>query len=151
MTLARLLLAGAALAVAADRAPPAGPPAEKPKDTGTPVSYYREVRRLFQQHCQGCHQPAKPQGGYVMTGHADLFKAGDRGVPNIVPGDPGKSHLVEQIVPRDGKRAAMPKNRDPLTPADIDLVKRWVLQGAKDDTPPSARDTIDEKHPPVYD
>ncbi|HTU89144.1 MAG TPA: cytochrome c, partial [Gemmataceae bacterium] len=31
------------------------------------VSYYKDVRRIFQQHCQGCHQPAKPQGGYVMT------------------------------------------------------------------------------------
>src|SRR5438477_7730766 len=89
-----------------------------------PVSYYREVRRIFQQHCQGCHQPAKAQGGYVMTGHADLLKAGDRGVPGVVPGNASKSYLVEQIVPKDGKRAAMPKGKAPLAAHEIELIKR---------------------------
>src|SRR5262245_21552610 len=36
------------------------PPGEK-------VSYYRDVRPLLQANCQGCHQPAKAKGGYVMT------------------------------------------------------------------------------------
>jgi len=27
-----------------------------------PVSYYKQVRPLFQVHCQCCHQPAKAQG-----------------------------------------------------------------------------------------
>src|SRR5206468_1653955 len=29
-------------------------------------------------------------------------------------------------------------------------ITRWVAQGAKDDTPPSAKDTIDADHPPIY-
>jgi WD40 repeat protein len=144
-----LLLAGALLAL------PAPSPAAEPekKEPAGPVSYYRDVRRIFQQHCQGCHQPAKPQGGYVMTGHAELLKAGDRGAPGVVPGKPERSVLVEQIVPKEdkeGKRAAMPKGKPPLAPAEIELVKRWISEGAKDDTPSTARDTIDEKNPPVY-
>src|SRR5262245_53382875 len=96
MPVARLLLfAGVLLAL------PAIAPAAEPekKEPAGPVSYYRDVRRLFQQHCQGCHQPAKPQGGYIMTSHADLLKAGDRGTPGVIPGQPDKSLLVEQIVP----------------------------------------------------
>src|SRR5262245_11607742 len=46
----------------------------------TEVSYYKQIRPILQQHCQGCHQPAKPQGGFVMTGHADLFKPGESDV-----------------------------------------------------------------------
>jgi WD40 repeat protein len=121
----------------------------KPADTGPP-SYYRDVRRIFQQHCQGCHQPAKPMGGYVMTSHADLLKAGDRGIPGVVPGKPDKSHLIEQITPREGKRAAMPKGKDPLLASDIELIKRWIREGASDDTPKTARHVVDSKHPPVY-
>jgi WD40 repeat protein/mono/diheme cytochrome c family protein len=128
---------------------PAGP-ADRPGGAGA-VSYYREVRRVFQQHCQGCHQPAKPMGGYVMTGHADLLKAGDRGAANVVPGSPDKSPLVAQITPQDGKRAAMPKGKDPLPAAEVDLIRRWIAQGARDDTPRTARDPVDEKHPPAYD
>ncbi len=149
MTTARSVsLAGAVLSLTAAFAP-AAEPAVKPKEDG-PVSYYRDVRRVFQQHCQGCHQPARPLGGYSMTSHADLFKPGDRGQVNLVPGNPVKSGLVEQILPKDGKRAAMPKGKAPLSAREIDLIKRWVAEGAKDDTPKTAVDVVDAKHPPVY-
>jgi WD40 repeat protein len=124
--------------------------AEPEKKESGEVSYYREVRRLFQQHCQGCHQPAKPLGGYVMTGHADLFKKGDQDKPGVVAGRPDLSFAVEQISHPAGKKAAMPKGKDPLTDADIDLIKKWIAQGAKDDTPPNAREVVDAAHPPVY-
>jgi mono/diheme cytochrome c family protein len=144
-----LLVAGVLLALPGFAAA-AEPAAKAPAG---PVSYYRDVRRLFQQHCQGCHQPAKPMGGYVMTSRADLLKPSDRGAAGVVPGQPAKSLLVEQIVPKptkEGPRAAMPKGKEPLKPAEIDLVKRWIAEGAKDDTPKGARDSVDEKHPPVY-
>src|SRR3954453_6139878 len=104
--------------------------ADAPKKDDAPVSYYREVRPVFQQHCQGCHQPAKPQGGYVMTEHADLLKAGDRAVPNVVPGKPDKSLLVEQITPMHGKKAAeMPKGKDALPKEDLEKIVKWIAQG----------------------
>ena len=28
-------------------------------EAGAPVSYYKQIRPIFQAHCQGCHQPAK--------------------------------------------------------------------------------------------
>jgi WD40 repeat protein len=115
-----------------------------------PVSYYREVRRIFQQHCQGCHQPARSQGGYVMTTHAALLKAGDMGKANVVPGQPDKSELLAQITPDADKKIRMPKNQPALPAADVALIRRWISEGAKDDTPKTALDTIDEKHPPVY-
>src|SRR5581483_3486448 len=87
-----------------------------------PVSYYRDVRPVFQQHCQGCHQPAKPLGGFVMTEYADLLKAGDRGLPGVVPGKPEQSHLLEQITPKDGKRAEMPRSAESLPAAKVALV-----------------------------
>jgi WD40 repeat protein/mono/diheme cytochrome c family protein len=124
--------------------------AEPEKKESSEVSYYREVRRLFQQHCQGCHQPAKPLGGYVMTGHADLFKKGDQDKTGIVPGRPEQSFLVEQITRAPGKKAAMPKGKEPLPDADVELIKKWIAQGARDDTPPNAREVVDAAHPPVY-
>ena len=54
------------------------------------VSYYKDVRPVFQQNCNGCHQPAKPLGGFVMTAHAELLKPGERGKPGVVPGKPGQ-------------------------------------------------------------
>jgi WD40 repeat protein/mono/diheme cytochrome c family protein len=134
-----ILLALPAFSLAADTPP------EK-----TEVSYYRQVRRIFQQHCQGCHQPAKPMGGYSMTEHADLFKKGDQNKVGVVAGKPEQSFLVEQIRHAAGGKAAMPKNKDPLADADADVIVKWIAEGAKDDTPANAREVVDSAHPPVY-
>jgi WD40 repeat protein len=123
--------------------------ADAKREESAPVSYYREVRRIFQQHCQGCHQPAKAQGGFIMIGYADLLSKGDSGEPGIVPGKPDGSHILAQITPHDGK-ATMPKGKDPLPDHEIALIRKWIAQGARDDTPPSARDTADAEHPPKY-
>ncbi len=146
-----LVLAGAALMFLAPTTRAADPSAEKPKEP-TNVSYYRDVRRIFQQHCQGCHQPAKPLGSFVMTDYADLLKTGDHKLPGVVPGQPDKSFIVEQIASKDGgKTATMPKNTDPLPPAEVATIKKWIAEGAKDDTPLSVRDPINAEHPPVYE
>jgi WD40 repeat protein len=143
-----LLLAGAWQALAA-AASLAGESADK-QPTG-PVSYYRDVRPLLALHCQGCHQPAKPLGGYVMTSHADLFKAGDHNRPGIVASKPDESLVLEQIRVGAGGKAEMPKNKSPLPPKDFETIRRWIAEGAKDDTPPSARlAAVDAEHPPVY-
>ena len=78
------------------------------------VSYDKQIRPIFQAHCQGCHQPAKAGGGYVMTAFDRMLKGGESGEPAIVPGKPGESHLVEQITPEGGK-AEMPQDKPPLS------------------------------------
>src|SRR5260221_8280214 len=69
--LRRLALAGTFLAYLA--AACTGQDSGKKDKIPDKVSYYKDVRPLFQQHCQGCHQPAKAQGGYVMTDFAELL------------------------------------------------------------------------------
>ena len=59
-------------------------PAAEPPSTAGPVSYFRDVRPIFQQNCQGCHQPAKANAGYVMTDFASLFKPGETDRKSVV-------------------------------------------------------------------
>ena len=116
------------------------------------VGYYKDVRPIFQQHCQGCHQPAKPQGGYVMTAYADLFKAGESELPGIVAGKLQDSLLPKLLAGETKGRARMPKGKDPLTDMQIKLISDWIAQGAVDDTPASARaPLVDTDHPPIYE
>jgi WD40 repeat protein/mono/diheme cytochrome c family protein len=123
---------------------------DKSPATDGPVSYYREIRRIFQQNCQGCHQPARAMGGYIMTSYAEMLKAGDTGTPGVVPKEVEKSELINQIRPGAGNKALMPKNKPPLKPEEIALIERWIREGAQDDTPNLAQDTISDKNPPVY-
>jgi WD40 repeat protein len=124
--------------------------ADAMKDESGPVSYYKQVRPIFQQHCQGCHQPAKAEGGFIMTSYADLLKKGDHDEPGIVPGQAGKSLIVTQITSQSGKAPEMPRGKEPLTGREVELIKRWIAEGARDDSPASTRDLVDSDHPPSY-
>ncbi len=113
------------------------------------VSYDKQIRPIFQARCQGCHQPAKAGGGYVMTSFDRMIRGGESDEPAIVPSKPGESHLIEMITPHNGK-AEMPQDRRPLSAAELDLIVRWIAQGASDDTPQNAKTRYDMNHPPEY-
>jgi WD40 repeat protein len=117
--------------------------------TAAKVSYYNQIRPIFQANCQGCHQPAKAGGKLVMTDFGKLVAGGESGSAAIVPGKPDESYLIEQITPTEGK-AAMPQGRKPLSDAEIELIKKWISEGAADDTPAGAKQKYDMQHPPVY-
>ncbi len=120
---------------------------EKPAGS---VSYFRDIRPIFQVHCQGCHQPAKAMGSFVMTHFDGLLKGGESEQAAIVPSKPEASNLLALITPEGGK-AEMPKDKEPLTEDQIKRIRQWIAEGAKDDTPTSVRSTIDAEHPPVYE
>ena len=134
-----VFLFSAALASAADPPPPAGP-----------VSYYKQVRPVLQGACHGCHQPAKAKGGFVMTEFAALVKGGEEDGAAIVPGKPAESALVKNITPGPEGKVEMPKKGDPLKPAELALITRWIVEGAQDDTPANAVQRYSPEHPPVY-
>ena len=144
-TLARTLLSSVVLAALVS-----GARGDEPK-TSAPakISYYKQVRPIFQANCQGCHQPAKSRGEYVMTSHERLLAGGDSGKKAIVAGQPEKSFLIAQITPKGGK-AAMPEGKKPLDADEIALVSKWIKEGAVDDTPANAVQRYDDAHPPVY-
>jgi WD40 repeat protein/mono/diheme cytochrome c family protein len=141
----RSRLFGAVLLVALPGPALAGD-AAKPGDR---VSYFTQVRPIFQANCQGCHQPSKAGGGYVMTSFDRLLSGGESKTAAVVPGKPEMSHLIDQIIPAGGK-AEMPKGKQPLSDAERKTVGDWIAQGASDDTPASASIQYDQDHLPVY-
>lgn len=125
------------------------PTAADAKSEQQAVSFYQHIRPLVQAHCQGCHQPAKPQGDYVMTTYEQLIKGGESGDAAVVPGQPDDSYLIDQITPVDGE-AAMPQGKPPLSADELKLFRTWIAQGAHDDTPENAGERFDRDHPPTY-
>src|ERR1051325_450010 len=113
------------------------------------VGYYRDVRPILQANCQGCHQPAKSKGGYVMTDFKKLLAGGDTEGAAIVPMHSEQSSMLKMTTPQDGE-VRMPKGKPPLLENEVAQIKAWIQQGAEDDTPADARRHYDSDHPPVY-
>ncbi|HLH53761.1 MAG TPA: DUF1549 domain-containing protein [Verrucomicrobiae bacterium] len=113
------------------------------------VSYYRDVRPILQTNCQGCHQPAKAKGGYVMTDFKGLLAGGETEGKAIVPEHADQSSILKMVTPQNGE-ARMPKGKAPLSEPEVALLSSWIQQGAVDDTPQDARRHYDSDHPPMY-
>ncbi len=147
---ALLPLIAASLAATVVAAPPKK---QEVEDPNAPTSYFKKIRPILQANCQGCHQPAKAKGGYVMTDFARLLSGGEEcakdGRKAITPREPDKSLLVHQITPEKGE-AEMPPKKEPLHEFEIQLIRKWIGEGAVDDTPANARQRINAEHPPIY-
>jgi WD40 repeat protein len=113
------------------------------------VSFHRDIAPLLRARCQGCHQPARLEGGVDLTTAAGLLGAGDSGQPIVVPGDPDGSELLAQVTPDADGVAMMPQKGEALTADERELLRRWIAEGAKIDSG-GVRPEFDQVHPPEY-
>jgi hypothetical protein len=95
----------------------------------TQPDFSREVRPLLETHCVKCHGPEKQKGGLRFDTKEGAFKAAESGEKAIVPGHARQSRLIKLVSSRD-KTERMPSKGDPLSKAQIDLLKRWIDAGA---------------------
>ena len=96
-----------------------------------PVDFDRDIRPLFSDSCFACHGPdRKARKARLRLDDAKLAlkKA-------IVPYKPDESPLMERLLSRDEDERMPPadSNRPRLSAAEVDLVRRWIRQGAKFD------------------
>ena len=117
-----------------------------------PVSYSRQIRPLLQTRCVGCHQPARAKGGHVLVDHRGLLAPGaDGGAALVVPGRPEASALLDSVTGFDGAPPAMPQDGAPLDDAQVELLRRWIAEGARDDSPTDEGPPVTMDNPPVYE
>lgn len=100
-----------------------------------PVSFSREVAPIMAMHCNGCHGTA---AGLSTRSYRELMLGGNLGKA-VVPGNSKSSLLLDFLEGRRGERRRMPKDGRPLSQTQIDTIRRWIDEGAKDDDlPPRA-------------
>lgn len=100
------------------------------------VDFNRDIRPILSNHCAKCHgpDPKERKGGTdglrLDVRHDAIADLG--GYAAIVPGDPAKSVLVERIQSDDGDLRMPPKESGKqLTKREIDLLVRWIREGAE--------------------
>ena len=114
-----------------------------------PVSYYEHVRPVLQVHCSGCHQPANQLSGLDITSYEGILRGGSKHGSSISKGVPAGSPLVSLVTGKLEPR--MPMGAAALPPDTVELLTRWVQEGAEDDTPLEARAPQPPSEPPTYD
>ena len=90
--------------------------------------YNQHARPILQAHCYRCHGE-KQQGELSIFSRENLLAGGESGEPSVVPGKPDDSHLMTMITAGpDGDR--MPPKGDGMSEAEIQTIRRWIVDGA---------------------
>lgn len=107
---------------------------EPVRSTADKVDYQRQVRPILADACLSCHGPdAAARKAKLRLDIATGGALDDRdGRRVIVPGKPEDSELLRRINDTDARRRMPPaKHPRQLKPVEIDVLRRWVAEGAK--------------------
>lgn len=88
----------------------------------------KQAHAVLSRRCAACHSGTRREGGLSLATRADLLRGGDRG-PAISPADPGASLLLRAVRGAAGLQR-MPPGGENLSPAELDLLQRWIDAGA---------------------
>ena len=93
------------------------------------VSYNKQVQPLFNVECNysGCHDAADAAGGLDLTSYISMIASSPS---PVITGDTTHSILIEWVESKIGPHD--PPFVSILTPNQIQGLKTWVLEGAKD-------------------
>ncbi len=104
-----------------------------PASAAGKLDFNRDIRPILSDNCFACH------GFDAKTRKADLrldtpegaYQATD-GIAPVKPGDPDASTLIQRIL-SDDKDDVMPppETHKKITPAQVEILKRWIAEGAE--------------------
>ena len=93
------------------------------------IDFERDVAPILEERCWYCHGEDEQESGLRLDRRVKMLRGGDSGLSAVVPGKPEKSYLVEAINHSDD-RIAMPPDEEKLPAEEIDLLTRWIKEGA---------------------
>ncbi len=98
-----------------------------------PVNFSREILPLLSDHCFACHGPDEGgrKAGLRLDTREGALGAGRSGERAVVPGQAAESELIRRVRHADPDEVMPPpKSNRTLSPAQVELLGRWVDEGA---------------------
>lgn len=93
------------------------------------VDFNTEIRPILNENCVACHGGVKTSAELNLQFRDLALLGGESGEPAIVPGNAGASSVMRMISHAD-PAYRMPKDEAALPEEHIDLIRRWIDQGA---------------------
>jgi len=112
------------------------------------IDYNTQVKPILNKHCISCHGGVKQSGGFSLLFEEEAKGDTDSGKPAIIPGHANQSEFIRRLKAKDPQER-MPYEKEPLAEEEIEILTRWIDQGALWDThwsylPVSQQETSDD-------
>lgn len=95
------------------------------------VDFNKEVKPILNKHCMACHGGVKKAGGVSFLFEEDMYEPAKSGKPPVVAGEADESEMMRRILLPEGHEDKMPKDGPPLKEEEVEVLKKWIDQGAK--------------------
>jgi len=95
-----------------------------------PVDFSRQIQPILAKRCYACHGPDTAEGGLRLNQRSLAFQKLESGHAAIVAGQPDQSELIRRVLSEDSADQ-MPPEGPRLTETQVDLLRRWIAQGAE--------------------
>jgi uncharacterized membrane protein len=106
----------------------------RPASVAAADPYLDVVQPLLERRCGTCHNDDKREGGFSV-GSYDLTLVGGDTSRAVMPGNLVASELFYRITLPEDDDAHMPaEGKTPPTPAQIEILRWWIVAGAPRDT-----------------
>lgn len=107
------------------------PPAASVDPIPERVGFNEHIRPIFASHCVKCHGGVKQAGGLSFIYRDLVLAGGDSGLAAVTPGSVEESYLVDRISDPDPDSRMPPADQGPpLDSRQVELIKKWIEQGA---------------------
>lgn len=94
------------------------------------IDYSTQVKPIFNKKCIACHGGVKQKAGFSLLFREEALGNTESGKPAIIPGKPDESELIRRISIADPEER-MPYKHEPLSKEEIDILTKWIKQGAE--------------------
>src|SRR5438552_566028 len=101
--------------------------AQDAKPAAPKVTYDEHVRPILREHCFSCHSADKQESGLQLDSYQKAMAGGSSGEV-VLPGDLASSRLWALV--SHAEEPKMPPKQDKLAAAKLDLISKWIEQGA---------------------
>ena len=94
------------------------------------VDFSTQIKPILNKNCITCHGGVKKNAGFSLLFEEEAFADTESGKPAIIPGDAAGSEFIKRLHEEDPE-LRMPYEKPKLSDEDIDLLTRWIDQGAE--------------------
>jgi hypothetical protein len=94
------------------------------------IDFSTQVKPIINKRCITCHGGVKSNGGFSLLFRDDALDTIESGKLAIVPGHPEASEMIKRLTASDPEER-MPYKEEPLPKDEIDILKKWIAQGAE--------------------
>ncbi|MCB9875743.1 MAG: hypothetical protein H6821_16355, partial [Planctomycetaceae bacterium] len=93
------------------------------------IDFERDIAPILEERCWYCHGEDEQESNLRLDERPRMLRGGDSGLSAVAPGEPDKSYLIELINHVD-EDMRMPPDEEKLPAEEIELLTRWIKEGA---------------------